>query len=133
MTTQSASAALAALQTKVSSAPAESFKMYESSRASVRLITPKGFRISFAGGKYITQNEEAIEYLDKCIKEGVAGITFAGDVTSDDLNPEAALRKKHFAEFLEMQKQLTDPNRDFGTTTAKAAISPASTETQPKA
>lgn len=120
-------------EAKPAEAKLEHFKVYACSRSSTRLITPKGFRITFTDGKYITQNEEAIAYLDQCIKDHVPGITFSCDATSDDLNPEAALRKKHIAEYLAEQALLTRSDRDMGYTSARPAIEPASSETLPQA
>lgn len=108
------------------------FRVFKSARPSVRLITESGFRITFTGYKYITQNEEAIDYLERCIKARVPGITDDGSITSDELNPETAMRAKYYAEFLAEQKALQDPNRDMGTTEGASKIKVASTADQPK-
>ena len=82
----------------------QEFKEYKSARAATRLITDTGFRITFTKYTYLTQNEDAIKYLDEQIKLGVPGITYAGIKTSSDLDPMAAMRKKFYAEFEAEQK-----------------------------
>lgn len=118
-----------ALQTLSTSKDKEEvFKVFESSRPSVRMITPTGFRIIFTGHKYITQNAEAIAYLNQCIDAGVPGLAVGEDVTSDDLNPEVALRKKYFAEFLAAQAEATSEGRDFGTTADASGLKGTTTK-----
>lgn len=110
----------------------ETFRVFKSSRSSTRLITDKGFRITFTAYQYITQNKDAIEYLEKCIAEGVPGISDAGTTTAEELNPENAARKKYFAEFLAMQEELANPNRDMGATAGANAVKVLSTQDTPK-
>jgi hypothetical protein len=82
-----------ASEDSVTSAEQE-FQQYRCAKASTRLITTSGFRITFTNFQYLTQNAEAIDYLDSQIAcNGIQGITKGDVLTTSDLNPMEALRK----------------------------------------
>lgn len=102
-------------------APEVKFAKYTSSRESMRIITDAGFRVTFTKFTYITENPEVIQFLDTEIKLGLNVIKREEDVTSSDLNPMAAMRKKFFAEFEAEQKKeamakLSGESKDMGST-----------------
>ena len=113
------------------------FQKYTSSRQAVRLITDNGFRITFTDHTFLTQNEGAIEYLDREIAKGLRSITKGDVLTTEDLDPMAVLRKKFFAEFQEKQaKERADAANgifpDMGTTAGASTVKPASSATVAK-
>ncbi len=83
--------------------PAEQYQQYTSSRISTCLITPTGKRINFTNYEYYTKDPEIIAYLDNLIKARVRGFTKGAVVTAEDINPMAALKRKHIQEFLDSQ------------------------------
>lgn len=96
------------------------FQMYHSSTPGICLMTPGGKKIAFSHHDLITDDEEVISYIDREIKAGMPFITKGELVTSEDLDPMASLKRKHFEEFLAMEaeeaKQLALGNtKDFGT------------------
>ena len=99
------------------------YNIYYSLRGSMRMCCPSGKPIHFVGGKFVTDEKEAIEYLDAelaarnkfiYVKEGEER------VTSTDLDPMAALRRKIIKEeskkiIAMAQKHLT-ASRNMGST-----------------
>lgn len=75
------------------------FQVYKSSMQSHRVIMPNGKVLHVRKGKYITDNEDEIAFLDAEIKAGFKYLKKAEPMTSSDLDPMQALRKKLFAEF----------------------------------
>lgn len=111
----------------------QEFQEYTSARSSTRLITESGFRITFTNFQYLTQNEEAIAYLDEQIKLGLAGITKGKVLTTSDLNPMEALRKTMEAEIRakiaeEAKNEALGITKDMGVTGGAPSISPASSK-----
>lgn len=105
----------------------EEFQQYNSAKPSVRLITEAGFRITFTNYTYLTQNEDAISYLDRQIASGLQGITKGEVVTTSDLDPMAKLRKELEAKIREELAQeaanaAKGITRDMGDTESKAGI-----------
>lgn len=122
-------AALDAVKTKgaETSKQEEEFQQYKSAKPSIRLITEKGFRITFTNYTYLTQNEDAIAYLDRQIEAGLQGVTKGEVLTTSDLNPMAKLRKELEAQIrAEMAEEAKNAalgiTRDMGETEAKAGI-----------
>ena len=115
----------------------EVFQEYLSAKSGIRLVTPKGFRITFTDGRYLTQRQDVIDYLDNEIKEGLRAVTKGKSMTSSDLDPMESLRKKFFAEFAAKQAEEAKNKAlgilpDMGTTEAKAGIKVASSATVAK-
>lgn len=78
---------------------------------SCKTITESGRTISFVCGKYITDVQEDIDFLQKEIKLGNIHIFIKEgeeQLTSDELDPMKMLKKKHVAEYLAEQKELAD-------------------------
>lgn len=113
----------------------QEFQSYACSRSSTRLITPAGFRITFTDFKYLTQNEDAIAYLDYEIQAGnLIGITKGKVVTTSDLNPMEALRKTVRAELIaelaeEAKNSALGIVKDRGKTAGAPNLNVASTKT----
>lgn len=110
----------------------EVFNVYYSARPGIRLITESGFAITFSGYKYVTQNESAIAYLDNLAATGAAGISVEGTVTSEDLDPETALRKKYFAEFTAELAKTNSDSRDLGSTEGAVKLGGVTSKDTPK-
>jgi len=112
------------------------FQVYKSSRIAMRLITPKGRRITFTNFTFITQDEALIEYLDSEIDQGLNSVTKDKVMTSDELNPMEALKREHFIEFQKQQDKITSDlalgkSREMGNFKVNA-LNPASSKTVPK-
>lgn len=105
----------------------KTYQIFHGSRQSMRMNTPEGGTIVFVGGKFITDNEDFIAYLQS---ELAAKNPFLSQkeeeksLTSEDLDPMAALKKKHITEYLAALKEEPVASRDMGSTTAdpKAGI-----------
>jgi|TARA_R110000764_G_scaffold58467_8_gene127122 hypothetical protein len=132
-----ASAILANLKAKEDTkedAPVEAqFQQYKSARPAVRLVTYSGLRLTFTNFQFLTQSEEAIDYLDSEIAKGLQGISKGDVLTTSDLDPMQSMRKQVRAELLaEIQaaaaNEAVGKSRDMGETENKAKISPASTK-----
>ena len=111
----------------------QEFQQFKSARASTRMVTPLGLRISFTNFQFLTQNQDAIDYLDAEIAGGLQGITKGSILTTSDLDPMEALRKTVRAELLaEMKEEAANAvegvSKDMGSTEAKPAIKVASTK-----
>lgn len=105
-------------------APKKVFNQYFSSRPMISIIMPSGRKLSFVGGRLVTDEEEVIGFLDSQIKSKHPMIfTRTGEEKIEDatLDPLAALRAKFFAEFQEAQKAAVDPSNDMGNTTAQVS------------
>lgn len=115
----------------------EEFQQYHSAKPSVRLITDNGFRITFTKFQYITQNQDAIDYLDAQIKLGIPGIIKGEIVTTTDLDPMAKLRKEIEEEvraklIKEAKDEALGIEKDMGETESKAGMKVASSKTVAK-
>lgn len=80
------------------------YQTYRSSLASQRIAMPNGKLITVTANQYITDDEAEIEFLDKEIKGGFPYMSKTGQITSEELDPMAVLRKKIIAEYLAEQK-----------------------------
>jgi len=108
------------------------YQHYKSSRASVRLISTAGRRITFINHQFVTCEQELIDYLDDEIAKGVPGITRGELLTREEADPMSAIKRKHFEEFKAMQEAeriaaAKGEEKDMGTTVSKPEVSPAST------
>lgn len=87
----------------------ELYQHFTSARISTCFITPGGKRVNFTNYEYYTKDPEIIAYLEKEIASNPrCGVTVGEKVAAEDINPMAALKRKHIQEFLESQK-----GRDF--------------------
>lgn len=99
------------------------YNIYYSHRGSVRMCCPSGKPIHFVGGKFVTDEKEAIKFLDAelasrnkfiYVKEGEEV------VSSTDLDPMAVLRRKIIKEeadkIIEVAQKQMDGSRDMGST-----------------
>jgi len=77
----------------------DEYQVFTSPKLSFRMMTPKGRRIYFIAGKCITKVKEEIEYLDSEIEAGIRFITKGEAITSEDLDPMVALRKRIIKEY----------------------------------
>ena len=90
-----------------------SFQSYRSARIATKIVTITGITVNFTNHQFITNNKEIIAYLDEAIKAGLSGITRGDVVTSEDLDPMVALRKKFYAEFREAEAKREAELQDF--------------------
>jgi hypothetical protein len=122
--------AIPVLQDAVVEKPKESRRVYKSGMKSMQMITPKGHKILFVNGRYITDNADVIEYLDKEIAAGHPDVRIDSNEMYYDPqvhDPVAALRKKFRDELLaEMAAVAGNPTRDMGQS-VQGNLSPAST------
>jgi len=80
------------------------YNVFYHTSASCRMITETGRIISFVDHRYITDQEEEVEYLQLVMKSPRSCISTkegAETMTSDELDPMKALKKKFIAEYLE--------------------------------
>jgi len=95
---------------------AAEYKQYTSSKISTCLFTPTGKRINFTNYEYYTKDPEIMEYLDYEIANGLIGFKAGKMVKAEDINPMAALKRRHIEEFLASQE-----GRDYSSGTLSAA------------
>lgn len=82
--------------------PVKNFHVFHNTMKSCNMITDTGSVIAFVGGKFITDLQTEIDYLQKEISlRNPYLYTEAGKEiqTSDELDPMKVLRAKHFEEF----------------------------------
>lgn len=84
----------------------ENFQEYKSAKSAMRLVTADGFRITFTNFRYLTQNSNVIAYLDAEIANGMHSITKGDVVTTEDLDPNAAIKRQAVADYIAEQKKL---------------------------
>ena len=99
-------------QPKPKTTEAKVYQVYKSTIANQRLITPTGRLIKIIGGQYITDNKEDIEFLDKEISSGFPYIKKEKEITSEDLDPMAVLRRQIREEVLAEQSSTRDLGND---------------------
>lgn len=93
------------------------YQQYASTRLSICLIVPGGKRINFTNYEYYTKDPEIMEYLDTQIAKGLRGYAKGKRVRAEDINPMAALKRKHIEEFMASQEgrdftsRLADPEK----------------------
>ena len=95
------------------------YHVYHCARDNMRMHTPDGQEIRFTHKRHITDNPKHIEYLDSEVEAGNIFISVDKEkpvVTSSDLDPMAALKRKHIKEFLAEQAAQAAANapRDMG-------------------
>lgn len=74
------------------------YQTYRSGLENQKIIMPSGRTLRITGHKYITANQEEIDFLDEEIRLGFPGLKKGEPVTETDLDPMTALRKKIAAE-----------------------------------
>lgn len=82
----------------------DGFQQFSCVRQSTCLITPTGKRVNFTDYEYYTKDQEIIDYLKQQIEAGLRIIKVGAVVSAEDINPAAALKRKHIKEFLESQE-----------------------------
>jgi len=70
------------------------YHSYKSGMQSMKMITNSGRRIHFINHRFITDNEEEIEYLDAELAKGNTFFSAGDKVSSVDADPMAALKEK---------------------------------------
>jgi len=85
---------------EVKEAAEETFQTYRSGLENQKIIMQSGKTIHVRQHKYITKNPEEIEFLDYEISQGFPGLTKGEPVTTSDLDPMAALKKRMRAEIM---------------------------------
>ena len=113
------------------------YQQYASSRNSMKMITTTGRKIIFVGYKYMTCEQDIIDYLDDEISKGLNVVTKGELLTSKEADPMEALKKKHIQEYLaKEQQELTDialgKTKDMGNTKSKEAIAGGANPTSSK-
>lgn len=94
------------------------FQVYSSSRVSMRMLTEKGTRITFANYKFITSDPESIAYLDAEIKNGLQSVTKGEELSTAELDPMHAVKKKAVEDYLAQQAVIAAGTGDGGNSEA---------------
>lgn len=95
------------VQTQVQETVEKVYNVYYNSVGSCKMVTEAGRTIAFVGGKYVTDIEEEINYLNKELALGNSKLSVVPgqeQMTAEDLDPMAALKKQHIAEYLAEQE-----------------------------
>lgn len=105
------------------------YQTYTCSRTSTQMVSDKGRKVRFSNFLFITKDEALIEYLDAQITLGLRDVTKGDKVATDSRDPMAAVRAKHYKEFLVLQKaaKAKEGSRDMGATDNAANIKALST------
>ena len=84
------------------------FHVFYNTISSCKMLTDSGRVIAFVDGRYVTDQEEEIEYLQREIANSdniyLSVVKGKEVMTSTELDPMKMLRKKHFEELVAMQK-----------------------------
>jgi hypothetical protein len=104
----------------MSDSTVKKYNQYFSSRPRISITMTDGRRIAFVGGQYVTDNADEIAFLDEQIRAKHQMIFVKPDhlqVTQEQLDPLASVKKKAVEEYLKQQAEQQDPTRNFGKTT----------------
>lgn len=93
--------------------PQKLYHQFSSTIKSCRMVMPDGRGISFVNGVYTTDREDEIVFLKTEIKNRHPHISEGAQLTAEDLDPMAALKRKIIEDY-EREKAL---GRDMGSTT----------------
>lgn len=93
--------------------------LYKSTVKTMNIITPQGKILNFKFGRFATDEQDVIEWLDRAVaKNEFAGTVFIDPnqrtTSADEENPAKAYRDLIIKEYLEQQARL-NPNNDMGT------------------
>ena len=94
---------------KIQVIPEKTYHVFYNTIQSVKMITTGGRTMAFVLGKYVTDVQEEIDYLNTEIAVGNIHLSVKeGEevMTASDLDPMASLRKQHFKEFAEAQAEV---------------------------
>ena len=89
--------------------PEKTYHVFHSGMTSCRMVTTTGRVIAFVLGKYVTDVQDDIDYLNAEIAAGSANLSVrVGEevMTASDLDPMASMRKKYFKEFATAQAEV---------------------------
>jgi len=85
----------------------QKFQHYSCSRIAMKLITEKGTKIVFTNFKFITCDEEIIEYLNTEAKGCLKGVIKIGELlTHKEADPMEEVKRKAVEEYKEQQEEL---------------------------
>lgn len=87
----------------------KTYHVFYNTISSCKMLTESGRVIAFVKGKYITDQQEEIDYLNKEIAAGTIYLSVIPGqevMTATELDPMAMIRKKHFEEFKAEQAAL---------------------------
>lgn len=131
--TASRNGALASTKTSPAAAEEKKYQHYAYAKAATQLITDSGKKFSFVDHKFITDDQEIIEYLDREIAAGLGVITKGALLSSRESDPMRSVKEKAVADYIAEQARLnTDKalgvSADMGKTDQKAQFSPMSTK-----
>jgi hypothetical protein len=110
----------------------KTFNQYFSTRPKLSITMPQGGRIYFVAGHYATDNEDEITFLDEQIRAKHPMIYVKATektVTSEQLDPMAAIRKKIIEEHEAKKAEQADPNRNMGSSIQDVSASITTTKT----
>jgi len=102
------------------------YQSYISSLENQRIAMDNGKLISITAYKYITAAKDEVAFLNKLIEEGSPYISYEGELTSEDLDPMAALRKRILQEAIDAGV-VQVPNPTLGNTDTQRVV-PADTK-----
>lgn len=94
-------------------------KLYKSRLMSSKVIFTTGKELLFVNGRYPTDDEDEIKFLDAEIRNRHPHIYIdekEKQVDSDRLDPLEEIKRRAVEEYLEKQKEMSTSNRDMGTT-----------------
>lgn len=95
-------------------------RLYKSARLTCTVYDPHGTPMKFLFGRYATDDQAQIEYLDRAIARNEFGGAIYIDPNARTLseaeeNPMKALEKQIIARYLAEQAAHTNPENDMGT------------------
>lgn len=90
---------------------------FKSTIPSCKYILSNGKNANFVGGIYRTSLDHEVAELQNEIKLEHPHIEYIGQISADDLDPVAVLKRKAVEEYLANQRAAIDPSRDMGTST----------------
>lgn len=106
-------------ETSVTETPTNVKRLYKSTVKTMNIITPRGQTLHFKFGRFATDDEEIIDWLNSAVKRnefnGAVFIDPQQTTTSAETeDPVKAYRELIIKDYLEQQARL-NPNNDMGT------------------
>lgn len=110
------------------------YNVYKSSMQAHKLIMPCGKVLHVTKGKFVTCNQDEIDYIEAEIKAGFKYLKKEGTTTSATTDPLAAMKEKlkeeAIREYLaKEQAELDAPKKEQKPEITESKISPANTST----
>lgn len=110
------------------------YQHYNCAKQATKMITTMGKVVAFTNFKFITKDQDIIDYLNEEIARGLTIITKGELLTHEEADPMSALKKRVIEEYLAKQAETAAaPLKNMGSTAGASKVGAASSKTVPSA